>query len=75
MSVAVMSQHAKTDWVALADQVGREIARHAAQHDRDETFVTEGFAALKAAGFFKALVPTELGGQGATIREVAMVQR
>ena len=52
MSVAVMSQHTKTDWLALADQVGRDIARHAAKHDRNETFVAEGFAALKSADFF-----------------------
>ena len=75
MSVVAMSQHTQTDCQALADQVGRDIARHAARHDHDETFVAEGFAALKAAGFFKALVPTELGGPGADYREVCQAIR
>lgn len=75
MSVAVLSQHTQTDWVALADQVGRDIARFAAGHDRNETFVAEGFAALKAAGLFKALVPSELGGPGADYRDICLAIR
>lgn len=75
MSVVAMSQHTQTDWSTLADQVGQGIARHADAHDRDGTFVAEGFAALKAAGFFKALVPTELGGAGADYREICQAIR
>ncbi len=60
----------KTDWVALADQVGREIAATTARHDEEETFVEEGFRALEDAGFFKALIPAELGGLGADYRDV-----
>jgi alkylation response protein AidB-like acyl-CoA dehydrogenase len=59
-----------TDWVAGADAIGRQIAAAAARHDADDSFVAEGFAALKAAGFFKALVPAELGGAGADYREI-----
>lgn len=75
MSVAVMSQHTQTDWLALADQVGHDIARHSTLHDREETFVAEGFAAPKAAGFFKALVPTELGWLGADYRDICRAIR
>lgn len=75
MSVAIMSEHTQADWVALADQVGRDIARHADTHDRNETFVAEGFAALKSAGFFKALVPSELGGPGADYRDICLAIR
>lgn len=60
----------RTDWVALADQVGREIAATTARHDEEDSFVEEGFRALKEAGFFKALIPAELGGLGADYREV-----
>ncbi len=60
----------KTDWIALADKVGREIAATAARHDEEESFVEEGFRALKEAGFFKALVPAELGGLGADYRDI-----
>ena len=62
-------------WLARADQVGRSIAGVAAQHDQDDSFVAEGFQALKAQGFFKALVPTELGGHGADYREMCQAIR
>jgi alkylation response protein AidB-like acyl-CoA dehydrogenase len=56
------------DWTSLADQIGRDISEASARHDRDESFVEEGFRALRAAGFFKALVPPEFGGHGAGYR-------
>jgi alkylation response protein AidB-like acyl-CoA dehydrogenase len=59
-----------TDWIALADRVGPELAETAARHDQDESFVDDGFRALRAAGFFRALVPAELGGPGADYREI-----
>jgi alkylation response protein AidB-like acyl-CoA dehydrogenase len=59
-----------TDWIALADEVGPALAAAAARHDQDESFVEEGFRALRAAGFFRALVPAELGGPGADYREI-----
>ncbi len=58
------------DWVARADQIGQQIAADALRHDADDSFVEEGFRALKAAGFFKALVPAELGGAGADYRMI-----
>ena len=58
----------KTDWVARAEAVGQRIATAAARHDAEDSFVAEGFHALKEAGFFKALVPAELGGGGADYR-------
>ncbi|MBR0650557.1 acyl-CoA dehydrogenase [Roseomonas terrae] len=58
------------DWIAAADAIGREIAATAARHDEEDSFVEEGFRALKAAGFFKALVPAELGGLGADYRDI-----
>lgn len=65
----------KTDWVAAADAVGREVAATAARHDEEDSFVEEGFRALKQAGFFKALVPVELGGLGADYREMCLAIR
>ncbi|BDG71331.1 acyl-CoA dehydrogenase family protein [Roseomonas fluvialis] len=65
----------KTDWIALADQVGHEIAATTARHDEEDSFVEEGFRALKAAGFFKALVPAELGGRGADYRDICSAIR
>lgn len=70
MPDAVTTDLPKTDWVALADKVGREIAATTARHDEEESFVEEGFRALKEAGFFSALVPAELGGLGADYRDI-----
>lgn len=70
MPDAIITDLPKTDWIAQADQVGREIAATTARHDEEDSFVEEGFRALKAAGFFKALVPAELGGLGADYRDI-----
>ena len=59
-----------TDWTAKAEEIATAIADCAAVHDSDDSFVTEGFAALEEAGFFAALVPEELGGGGASVGEI-----
>jgi alkylation response protein AidB-like acyl-CoA dehydrogenase len=64
-----------TNLVERAAGVGRSIEAHAARHDHDATFVTEGYALLRSEGLLSMAVPTELGGSGATIREIAAVQR
>ena len=61
--------------VAWAAQLGTRIAEHSARHDRDGTFVTEAYEVLTEAGYLALAVPEELGGRGATIRQVAMAQR
>src|SRR5688572_8685371 len=65
----------RSDPVALAASVGATLAANAAAHDRDGTLVTEGIDALRAAGLLAIGVPVELGGAGATLREIAAVQR
>lgn len=70
MPDAVTTDLPKTDWVARADKVGRDIAATTARHDEEDSFVEEGFRGLKQAGFFKALVPAELGGYGADYRDM-----
>jgi acyl-CoA dehydrogenase len=54
---------------------GAGIAPYAAAHDRDGTFVSEAFDLFKSSGYLALAVPTELGGRGATIRQVAAAQR
>ena len=58
-----------------AAAIGPVIAPHAARHDADGTFVTEAYDALRDAGLLKAGVPTELGGDGATVAELTALQR
>ena len=50
--------------VALAAKLSEEIAARAAEHDRDGTYPLEAIEALKAARYFAAPVPVELGGLG-----------
>src|SRR5262245_59157552 len=61
--------------VAFAASFGDILEAGAERHDRDGTFVHESYAALRDAGLLAVGVPEELGGRGATIRQLATVQR
>ena len=50
--------------VAIAEELSEELAAHAAEHDRNGSYPFEAIDALKAAGYFAAPVPVELGGLG-----------
>jgi len=59
---------------ALAAEIGRIAAPFDADHDRDATFVTEAYAAMAERGYLRLAVPTELGGLGASMRQVVLAQ-
>jgi alkylation response protein AidB-like acyl-CoA dehydrogenase len=50
--------------VAANQELAGVLAARAAEHDRDGTYPFEAIDALKAAGYFAAPVPVELGGLG-----------
>ena len=50
--------------VAIAEKLSPQLAARAAEHDRDGSYPFEAIDALKAAGYFAAPVPIELGGLG-----------
>jgi alkylation response protein AidB-like acyl-CoA dehydrogenase len=50
--------------VAIAEELAVELGLRAAQHDRDASYPFEAIDGLKAAGYFAAPVPVELGGLG-----------
>ena len=50
--------------VATAEELSQELAARAAEHDRDGTYAFEAIDALRAAGYFAAPIPVELGGLG-----------
>jgi alkylation response protein AidB-like acyl-CoA dehydrogenase len=50
--------------VAIAEELCDELAARAPEHDRDGSYPFEAIDALKAAGYFAAPVPVELGGLG-----------
>jgi alkylation response protein AidB-like acyl-CoA dehydrogenase len=73
--MTTMTHTSSTTLTARAAALGPELAAHAARHDADGTFVTEGYDALRSSGLLALAVPVELGGSGATIGEIAQVQR
>jgi alkylation response protein AidB-like acyl-CoA dehydrogenase len=50
--------------VSVAEELSELLSARAAEHDRDRTYPFEAIDALKAAGYFAAPVPVELGGLG-----------
>jgi alkylation response protein AidB-like acyl-CoA dehydrogenase len=64
-----------SELVTWAAELGAAIGGHAAAHDRDGSFVAEAYELMRARGYLALAVPEELGGRGATIRQVAMAQR
>ena len=65
-----METRTKIDWVALAGEVGPELAEHSDRHDAEGSFVAEGYELLRKHRFFSALVPQELGGGAASLAEL-----
>jgi acyl-CoA dehydrogenase len=63
------------EWMARADAIGPLLAASAARHDAEASFVADGYAALREAGFFRALVPAEFGGGGASHRAMCAAVR
>ena len=61
--------------IERAAACGPTLAAHADRHDREGTWVHESFEHIRDAGLLAIAVPAELGGDGATIRQVALVQR
>src|SRR5262245_59983600 len=61
--------------VALAASFGPVLRQHAAAHDRDGTWVAESYEAVRQGGLLTLGVPSELGGMGASIAEIAAVDR
>src|SRR5215207_10081022 len=61
-------------FVALASELGAEFSPRAAEHDRENTFVAEHFARMRDAGYLRLAVPAELGGLGASMRQVCYAQ-
>lgn len=61
-------------FVALAAELGAQFAERAADHDRENTFVEENFALLRESGYTALAIPEELGGLGASLRQVCYAQ-
>ena len=65
-----------TDPTTVLDETLLEsFAERAPSYDRENRFFAEDFDDLKAAGYLKLAIPTELGGLGMTLAEVCREQR
>jgi alkylation response protein AidB-like acyl-CoA dehydrogenase len=69
------AERVRTDWVAVADNLGPRFAARAAAHDADDAFVAINYAELREQKVFSAGVPAELGGGGASQAELCEMLR
>jgi alkylation response protein AidB-like acyl-CoA dehydrogenase len=69
------SDRQRTDWVAVARELGPRFADRAAAHDAGDTFVMANYAELRERRVFSAGVPAELGGGGASHPELCSMLR
>ncbi|HEX5813780.1 MAG TPA: acyl-CoA dehydrogenase family protein, partial [Methylomirabilota bacterium] len=60
---------------AIVRELGPRFAARCAGHDADDTFVAENYAELRERRVFSAGVPAELGGGGASYRELCELLR
>ena len=70
--MATMVDPART---ALTDEILVRCLERAPRYDEKNSFFDEDFAELRDAGYLTMPIPTELGGQGMTLAEVAREQR
>ena len=75
MNATATQDTARTDWLGTATTLAQDFATRAAQHDAEDSFVAENYAAMRAAKLFSAPVPSELGGGGASYPEHAAIIR
>jgi alkylation response protein AidB-like acyl-CoA dehydrogenase len=64
----------EADVIAMARQIGAAAAPHAARHDREASFVVEGYEAIKSLGYGAIGVPREFGGGGHDLATVCGAQ-
>src|SRR5688572_9863911 len=61
-------------FVGLAAELGAQFAARADAHDRDNTFVRDNYEALRESRYTALAIPEELGGLGASLRQVLYAQ-
>jgi alkylation response protein AidB-like acyl-CoA dehydrogenase len=65
----------RTDWVAIARELGPGFASRAPAHDANDSFPFDDYRELKEQRVFSAGIPAELGGGGAAYPEVCAMLR
>jgi alkylation response protein AidB-like acyl-CoA dehydrogenase len=75
VSVATQAGISPERAVALAHSVGKRAQPFAVKHDRQNTFVAEGYQAIRDLGYGALAVPADLGGGGADLRTICNAQQ
>lgn len=65
----------ETQWIDLAEELGKGFAKLAAEYDLKEEFVEENYRKLKEFGFLKLTIPEELGGEGVSHSQMCDILR
>lgn len=60
--------------IALADDLAARFAARAPQHDADSSFPHENWVDLHASGYLRLVIPSEYGGEGASVLDMAIAQ-
>ncbi|MET4491221.1 acyl-CoA dehydrogenase family protein [Bradyrhizobium sp. LA7.1] len=60
--------------VGLAGELADEFGQRAEAHDLDGSFPFENYERMKQAGYLRVTVPEELGGLGATLPDLVLLQ-
>ena len=75
MEVITAPSSSRIDWSAVVGDLAPRFTARAASHDADDSFVADNYAVLRERRVFSAGVPAELGGGGASYRELADMLR
>lgn len=70
-----MSVQSDSNWIELIHKLGKDFEPRAELSDTNDSFVAENYSVLKEHGFFKAIIPEELGGSGVTHSEMCEILR
>jgi alkylation response protein AidB-like acyl-CoA dehydrogenase len=73
LQTAPTMQRQDTDWLSLAESLGKEFAAKDLAADESDSFVADNITRLKETGFIAAGVPIELGGGGASYADISRV--
>ena len=71
----ITDDRTRSDWAAVARELGPRFAARAAAHDAGDTFVADNYRELRERRLFSAGVPKELGGGGASLAELSTMLR
>ena len=64
----------QTRLLEIAERLAVQFAATAAEHDRDGSFPTENFEAMREAGYLAAAIPEEYGGPGHGLTDIVLAQ-